>query len=180
MQRMKLKILAAALFFILPGLSFISADVYKWTDENGGTHFGNRPPSDGRNVKILFKEIPSDSGAGQTNSGTPSDTEAIIKELDSEQQREQQEARRQEEEARQEKPLSREEIINHERQRLEKKIADLEAAPLSDFGSQKNKRVRIGFYQYRLETLLSDPDAYFSNPETFEGNVKKPEKKSSN
>jgi hypothetical protein len=36
--------------------------------------------------------------------------------------------------------------------------------------------VRIGYYQYRLETLLSNPDEYFKNPEPFEGNIPTPEK----
>jgi hypothetical protein len=48
--------------------------------------------------------------------------------------------------------------------------------PLEHFGSQKNKRVRIGYYQYRLETLLANPDNYFNNPEPFEGNIKTPSK----
>ena len=68
--------------------------------------------------------------------------------------------------------LSQEDKIAAEKERLEEKIADLEAKPLEYFGSQKNKRTRIGFYKYRLETLEQDPDKYFSQPEKFEGNVK--------
>ena len=58
---------------------------------------------------------------------------------------------------------------------LTAKIAELEARPLDYFGAQKNKRKRIGYYKYRLETLLQDPDKYFSEPEKFEGNIKTPE-----
>jgi hypothetical protein len=65
-----------------------------------------------------------------------------------------------------------EERIAAEQERLEAKIAELEAKPLEYFGSQKNKRTRIGFYKYRLETLQQDPEKYFSEPEKFEGNVK--------
>jgi len=65
-----------------------------------------------------------------------------------------------------------EERIAAEKERLEAKIAELEEEPLEYFGSQKNKRTRIGFYKYRLETLEQDPDKYFSQPEKFEGNVK--------
>ena len=65
-----------------------------------------------------------------------------------------------------------EERIAAEKEMLEDKIAELEAKPLDYFGSQKNKRARIGFYKYRLETLEQDPDKYFSEPEEFEGNIK--------
>lgn len=68
-----------------------------------------------------------------------------------------------------------EERVAAEKERLEAKIAELEAKPLDYFGSQKNKRTRVGFYKYRLELLLEDPDKYFSEPEQFEGNIKKPE-----
>ena len=50
----------------------------------------------------------------------------------------------------------------------------VEEKPLEYFGSQKNKRVRIGYFKYRLEALMQDPDKYFENPEQFEGNVKEP------
>ena len=65
-----------------------------------------------------------------------------------------------------------EERIAAEKERLENKIAELEEQPLEYFGSQKNKRTRIGFYKYRLEILEQDPDKYFSEPEKFEGNIK--------
>ena len=65
-----------------------------------------------------------------------------------------------------------EDKIAAEKERLEAKIAELEEKPLEYFGSQKNKRTRIGFYKYRLETLEQDPDKYFSEPEKFEGNIK--------
>ena len=58
---------------------------------------------------------------------------------------------------------------------LEGKIAELEAKPLDYFGSQKNKRTRVGFYRYRLEILMEDPDKYFAEPEEYQGNVKEPE-----
>ena len=67
---------------------------------------------------------------------------------------------------------SQEDKIAAEKERLEAQIAELEEKPLEYFGSQKNKRTRIGFYKYRLETLEQDPDKYFSEPEKFEGNLK--------
>ena len=71
--------------------------------------------------------------------------------------------------------LSQEDKIAAEKIKLEAKIAELEEKPLEYFGSQKNKRTRVGFYKYRLETLMQDPDKYFSEPEEYEGNIKTPE-----
>ena len=68
-----------------------------------------------------------------------------------------------------------EERIVAEREMLEDKIAELEAKPLDYFGSQKNKRTRVGFYKYRLEILENDPKKYFAEPEEYQGNVKTPE-----
>ena len=68
-----------------------------------------------------------------------------------------------------------EEKIAAEQERLEAKIAELEEKPVEYFGSPKNKRTRVGFYRYRLEMLLEDPDKYFSEPEEYEGNIKTPE-----
>jgi len=65
-----------------------------------------------------------------------------------------------------------EDRIVAEKERLEDKISELEAKPLEYFGSQKNKRTRIGFYKYRLETLEQDPEKYFSEPEEYQGNLK--------
>jgi hypothetical protein len=120
----------------------------------------------------MFRETPESPGtkppAAQDDS---SSLEAIIRGLDEEVQREEQ-ARRDAESEKASTPLKREEMIAVERANLEKKIKELEALPLDHFGSQKNKRVRIGYYQYRLETLLTNPDDYFTNPEPFEGNIK--------
>jgi hypothetical protein len=68
-------------------------------------------------------------------------------------------------------PPSSADIITREKERIEKKILELEQKPLEFFGSQQNKRVRIGYYEYRLQALMADPDSYFKNPEPFEGNV---------
>ena len=79
-------------------------------------------------------------------------------------------------EAEENRPPTQAEKIATERERLERIISDLEKQPLQYFGSQKNKRVRIGYYRYRLEALQQDPDKYFKNPENFEGNVKENDK----
>ena len=68
-----------------------------------------------------------------------------------------------------------EERIAAEKEMLEDKIAEMEEKPLAYFGSQKNKRTRVGFYKYRLEILENDPEKYFAEPEEYQGNVKTPE-----
>jgi hypothetical protein len=57
---------------------------------------------------------------------------------------------------------------------LEKRIAFLEEQPLEYFGSQRNKIMRIGYYHYQIQELMQDPDKYFNQPASFEGNVKVP------
>lgn len=169
---MKYRILIAALFFAVPGLSYLNADIYRWTDSRGHVVYGNLPPSDAGNVKLMFRESPGSPGTNPTAAPDDSSSvEAIIRSLDEEVQHEEQ-ARRDAESAKPSAPLNREEMIAVEKANLEKKINELEALPLDHFGSQKNKRVRIGYYQYRLETLLANPEDYFNNPETFEGNIK--------
>ena len=173
---MKYRFLIAALFFIIPGLSYISADIYQWTDSKGNVIFGNLPASDARNVKLLFKESTSDPDAKPAaQEEDQSRMEAIIQDLDEETRREEQ-ARKEAESAKQSAPPTRSEMITQEKIKLEKKIQELEALPLDNFGSLKNKRVRIGYYQYRLETLMTNPDEYFNSPEPFEGNLKAPAK----
>jgi hypothetical protein len=173
---MKYRILIAALFFVIPSLSYLSADIYRWTDSKGHVVYGNQPPSDAASVKLMFRETTSGPEAKPSAQTDDSNSlEAIIRGLDEEVQREEQ-TRKEAESAKPSTPLGREEMIAVEKANLEKKIKELEAMPLDRFGSQKNKRVRIGYYQYRLETLLTNPDEYFNNPEPFEGNIKAPSK----
>jgi hypothetical protein len=174
---MKSRLIAALIFFVLPGLSYLSADVYRWADEKGNLFYGNTPPSNARNVKLMFKESASAPAAdAAAQDGEQRSAEAIIQELEEEKAREE-EARKEAESVKRNAPPGRDELIAREKVKLEKKIAELEAQPLDYFGSQNNKRVRIGYYQYRLDALMSNPDEYFATPESFEGNVKTPEKK---
>jgi hypothetical protein len=170
---MYLRLIAAVLFFVVPGLSYLSADVYRWNDAQGNVHYGNQPPPDARNAKVMFKEQ-SSTDAGQTE-GDARSTEATLQELEDELRREA-DVRKEADSVRKNTPPDRTEMIAREKVKLERKILELENAPLDQFGSQRNKRVRIGYYQYRLETLLTNPDEYFNNPETFEGNIKFPDK----
>jgi hypothetical protein len=160
---MKQVISLLCLVGILLWVPALNADIYSWTDEKGVKHFGNQPPDDAADLKVVFKEKPYDAAADQQRIDIEQrEWNQLIKDLEEqEQQQAADEKRRAAEAAR-------------TRNRLEAKIAELEEKPLDYFGSQKNKRVRIGYYRYRLETLLQDPDKYFNQPTTFEGNVKVP------
>jgi hypothetical protein len=171
---MVVRLIAAVLLLLISEVSYLSADVYRWTDAQGHVHYGNQPPSDARDAKLMFKESAGPS-PGQANGEDQRSTEAALQELEDEQRREA-EARKEAESVRRNSPPDRAELIAREKGKLERKIQELEEAPLDQFGSQKNKRVRIGYYQYRLETLMTNPDEYFNNPEPFEGNLKLPEK----
>jgi hypothetical protein len=151
------------------------ADVYTWTDENGVKNFGNQPPENAANVKLIFKEKPHDAAADQQRAETDNkEVTELIRELEEDEERQAAEDRRKAAQAEANREPTREERIELEKKRLDAKIADLEEKPLDYFGSQKNKRVRIGYYRYRMETLMRDPDKYFSQPSSFEGNVKNP------
>jgi hypothetical protein len=157
--------------FALSGVPAAVADIYRWVDDAGTVHFGNRPPENAKEVRVLFQEIPS--GAPSAPAGAPEQpsTEAILQEFEQERRQEAERAAQKAQETGQGAPASREELIAGERSRLEEKIRELEQMPLEQFGSQRNKRARIGFYEYRLQDLINDPDGYFRNPVTFEGNV---------
>ena len=156
----------------VPGLH---ADIYSWTDKEGVKHFGNQPPEDAANLELLFKETPHNASVDQQRTKEEQkEVNELIKNLNEEEaQQAAEEKKRAAEAARNKKPTFQERI-DAERTRLETKIAELEEKPLSYFGSQKNKRVRIGYYRYRLQELMQDPEKYFNQPSSFEGNIKEP------
>ena len=173
---MKSLITLIFLIGILVWVPASTADVYSWTDENGVKHFGNQPPENATDVKMIFKEEPHDAAADEKRTETQNrELTELIRDLEEEEQRQAAEARQRAAEAERNREPTQEERVAAERERLEAKIAELEEKPLDYFGSQKNKRVRIGYYRYRLEALNTDPDKYFSQPSKFEGNVKKQE-----
>jgi Skp family chaperone for outer membrane proteins len=173
---MKILIFLYLLIGILLWVPASNADIYSWTDENGVKSFGNEPPENAANLKLIFKEAPHDAAADQQRTDTENrELTELIKELEEEEQRQAAEDRKKAAEAAQNRKPTQEEKVAAERERLETKIAELEEKPLEYFGSQKNKRVRIGYYRYRLEALNEDPAKYFSQPSSFEGNVKKSE-----
>jgi flagella basal body P-ring formation protein FlgA len=181
------------LLAILLAATTLNADIYQWTDKNGVRYFGNQPPPEyAEDAKLIFKEDET-SGAEvqkqtqpqqhesdnlmQENQTDQHESDNLMQENQTDEQRTDAVSPNDQQVPEQNKQLSREERIQAEKESLEKQIADLEEKPLSYFGSAKNKRARIGFYRYRLETLLHNPDEYFKHPQAFQGNVIEPEDK---
>jgi hypothetical protein len=173
-----MKILTVYLAILLTGLlvSPLYADIYSWTDEKGVRHFSNVPPADAENVEVEFKEYQYDKNADQKRFEIEQqEWQTLIRDIENDEKREKAEEKRRAEAAKRNQPPTQEELIEAEKNRLLNKISELEEKPLDYFGSFPNKRVRIGYYKYRLEALMQDPDKYFNEPVRFEGNVKFPE-----
>jgi hypothetical protein len=170
---MRFAVIFLAILFIIPGATTLYAEIYTWTDDNGVKHYSNTPPPADVKAEVKFKEYQSDDAADQKRTQSDKqELQALIKEIEAEEARQQAEQKRKEKEAEANKPPSEEELIEAETQRLTEKIVMLEARPLDYFGSQRNKIITIGFYKYRLEELLKNPEKYFKTPVKFEGNVK--------
>jgi hypothetical protein len=168
-------ILSVLTFFCI---STVNAEIYIWTDESGIKHYSDHPPENEKNfeVQVESQTYQRDGTTDQKHTETEQkELQGLIEELDENYEKEQQEKRLKAEEAAKNQPPTQAEKIAAEQEKLEQKISELEKQPLEDFGSQKNKRVRIGYYRYRLEALLQDPDKYFKNPGSFEGNIKEPD-----
>ena len=162
-------ILALTGLFCTPQLD---AEIYQWVDEKGVKHYSNMPPADAENAKIVSGEYKHDEAADQKRvKFDQKKMDALTEKIKKGEQQASVEEQKKSEEAKQTQPPSQEKSIESEKQHLQKKITELEAQTLDYFGSQKNKRTTIGYYKYRLETLLQDPDKYFSEPDKYEGNM---------
>jgi Skp family chaperone for outer membrane proteins len=162
---------------ILLAETALKADIYEWTDKNGVKYFSNQPPPEhADDAKVIFKEYEYNGADDQKqNQSEQPELDNPMPENKADEQRTEVESPSDQQGPEQNQQLSREERIQAEKERLQKEIADLEEKPLSYFGSAKNKRVRIGYYRYCLDTLMNNPDEYFSTPQTFQGNVQEPE-----
>lgn len=161
--------------FTLFGVSSSMAEVYTWIDENGVRHFSDQPPEDAKGVKPAFPSYEYDEAADQKRTESDKDElQKIVRNIDENYERQQQEEQQRREEEEANRPPTMEERVAAEREKLLKKISELEALPLEYFGSQRNKTLTLGYYNYRLEDLGRDPEKYFSEPTNFEGNVKLP------
>jgi hypothetical protein len=175
MKFLNILIISVLIFFCVGTLN---AEIYIWTNEKGVKHYSDHAPENEENYEVQ----PGSQTSQHDQEADKKQTEAeqgpvqnFIKETDENYEKQQREEKLKAEEAEKNRPPTREEKIAAEQEKLEKKISELEEQPLEYFGSQKNKRVRIGYYRYQLEALLQDPDKYFKDPANFEGNIKKTE-----
>ena len=123
-----------------------NADIYTWTDENGVKHFGNEPPQDAADVKVIFKEAPHNAAADQQRHDKQNkELTELVRELEADEARQAAEDR--------------------------KKAAEAER------NREPTQQERVAAEQERLETLMQNPEQYFKQPSSFEGNVKEPDKK---
>ena len=153
-----MKSIAMVMVFIFAGLtaSGLQAEIYSWTDENGVKHYSHTPPAD-RSVPIkTAPEIqPGLTTDQKTEKINEENIDAILEELDKEEQASTPKP------AKTQKPLSRQERIQKEKEKLEDKIQYIEDLPPRAFTNSRSRQAIIGRYQYRLDQLLSNPDAYF-------------------
>jgi ATPase subunit of ABC transporter with duplicated ATPase domains len=175
MKLLNIIVISMLTFFCV---STLNAEIYIWTDEKGVKHYSDHPPENEENYEVQTGSLTSRHDQEADKKQTEAEQEQVqnfIKEVDDNHEKQQQEEKQKAEEVEKNRPPTQEEKIAAEQEKLENKISELEEQPLEYFGSQKNKRVRIGYYRYRLEALLQDPDKYFKDPENFEGNIKKTE-----
>ena len=59
--------------------------------------------------------------------------------------------------------IERKDLVQIEKNRLQKAIEDLEAAPLRKFGNFQIKRTQLTYYRYRLRDLENSPETYFGD-----------------
>jgi ATPase subunit of ABC transporter with duplicated ATPase domains len=175
MKFFNILIISVLTFFCV---SILNAEIYFWTDKKGVKHYSDHPPENIENYEVQTESQTNQQDEEADKKRTEAEQEQIqdfIKEADENYEKQQKEEKLKAEEAKKNRPPTREEKIAAEKEKLENKIAELEEQPLEYFGSQRNKIARIGYYRYRLEALLEDPDKYFKNPESFEGNIKESE-----
>src|SRR5512141_3116430 len=107
---MTVRVIAAVLFFVLPGLSYLSADVYRWTAAQGNAHYGNQPPPDARDARVMVKEQTGAVEPAAEDARTP---DAAVQELEDELRREA-DARRDADSVRKNAPPDRAELVARE------------------------------------------------------------------
>ena len=176
MKRTLIILIVSATCWYMAGISHSEADIYTWTDEKGVRHYSNSPPTDAEDPEVIFKEYEHDPSSDQQRfEMEQQEWKKLIDQIEADDRQATEEAERRAQEARNNREPSLEERTAAEKKRLEDTIADLEEKPLEYFGSQKNKRVRLGYYRYRLDTLMQDPENYFNSLQSFEGNIKETE-----
>jgi Domain of unknown function (DUF4124) len=152
---MKSVVIVMVLIFTGIALSGVQAEIYSWTDENGVKHYSHTPPADRSVLTKTAPEIQSGSTDDQTMEKINEENiDIILEELDKKQQAATPRP------ARAQKPPSRNERIQAEREQLEDKIEWLKQLPPEAYTNMRSKQAIIGRYQYRMEQLIANPDAY--------------------
>ena len=119
---MKLAVIFGAILIIMPGLPNLHAEIYHWIDENGVRHYGNEPPPENRNITVLFEEYHYDETADEERIQSDQEVlKALIEEIEEEDREATAEQERRIAAEKANQPLSREEMIESETQRLLKK-----------------------------------------------------------
>ena len=175
-----MKIYITAILFAIAltvfGVPDSRAEVYTWTDENGVKHFSDQQPADAKGAKPAFSAYEYDEAADRQRTQTDKkELQKVVKNLEETYEKEQQEEKLRQEKEETNQPPTMDEKVAAERDKLLRKIDELESYPLDYFGSQRNKIRTLGYYRYRLEDLGKDPEKYFSEPTKFEGNVSHPD-----
>lgn len=153
-----MKAFAIVMVLIFSGLTLsgVQAEIYSWTDENGVKHYSHTPPADRSVPTKTAPEIQPGTTADQTLERINEENiDNILEELDKEQQAASPGP------AKTQKPPSRHERIQAEREQLEDKIEWLQQLPPEAYTNMRSKQAIIGRYQYRIEQLITNPDAYF-------------------
>ena len=60
MKSVKVLLILVLIFF---GISAVNAEIYTWTDKNGVRHYGDSPPEDAKDAKVVFPEYQFDESA---------------------------------------------------------------------------------------------------------------------
>ena len=155
---MKTITMVMVLIFIGLTASGLQAEIYSWTDENGIKHYSHAPPPD---RSVLIKTSPEIQPESTTDQEieklNEENVDAILEELEKEEQATSPKP------VKIQKPLSRQDRIAAEKEKLEEKITWLEQLPPEAYANARSKQAIIGRYRYRMEQLESNPDEYFKN-----------------
>ena len=94
------------------GVAAPNAEVYTWMDENGVKHFSDRPPKDAKGAKPAFPTYEYDEAADKKRTETESqELEKVVKTIDAEYEKAEQEERQRQEEAEKNRPPTMEEKV---------------------------------------------------------------------
>lgn len=140
----KILMLACLLVAAVPGLAS-SASVYKWTDENGVVHFGDRQPAGQPSEKINVR-----TGTPSSDQGSPAPQERVKaleeergKQAASEQEKSRQEALRKQRESICEQARANLEILNtHSRIQIEEN-GEIRYLSPEEIEAQREKAQRL-------------------------------------